>query len=415
VLIAVIALILAETAGLWFVSNKLVIPMERRNAALWIYQFSIISFVFSMLTSPYMAAIISHEDMNIYAYMSIVEVTFKLGIVFVLSFITFDKLKLYGILICVVTIVITVVYRTICTIRYKECKLKFFWNKNLFKELTEFLGFSMIGSIAWIVKDQGMNIVLNLFFGPLLNTARGIASQVNSAITSFSSNFMRAVYPQIVKSYANNNNDYLYKLIVLSSKLNYYLLLFLSIPICLETEFIINLWLKNTPDYVCLYIRLGMIDILLTSFSNTIGTLNLASGNIKLYQILIGGSLILNLPISLGILYFIQKPIVPMIVAIILAVISMVLRLLLLKIQLNFPAFDFFKKVILIAFIVSIVALFFPLLAVIYTIPSFARFCSSVLISILSCLLSIWFLGLNKDEHAYTINFIKIKISSHSF
>jgi O-antigen/teichoic acid export membrane protein len=409
-MIGVLVLLMAETVGLWFVSNKLVIPLERKSAALWVYHSSMLSFLFTILAMPYMAAIVSHEDMNIYAYMSIFEAALKLIIVFFLQFILWDKLKLYGVLYCVVIIVNTMMYCIICMIRYKECKFKIYWNKKLIKEITSYTGWTLFGSIGWIAKNQGINILLNLFFGPLLNAAKGIASQVNSVITSFSNNFMKAVYPQIVKSYVNKNTDYMWKLIFTTSKVNFYLLLVIGIPVCLETEFIMDFWLKNVPDYICTYIRFTMIDILLNSFSNTMGPLNQASGNIKLYQLFVGGFLTLNLPLSFCLLLFIRDPFIPMIVAIFLTIFSMVSRLLILKSQLNFPVSFYLKRVMIIVLLVSIAALFLPVLLIMYMPPSWFRFCLSTLMSVLGCLFAIWFFGIDKNERFYILNLLKLKI-----
>lgn len=202
ILIAVIIVLLAETVGLWFITNKLIIPSERRIVAYWVYQFSIISFVFTILTTPYMASIIAHEDMNIYAYVSIVEAMLKLGIVFVLNIIPFDKLQIYGILLCITTFINTAIYRIICTAKYKECQFKIYWNNILFKDIIGYTGWTLLGVLADIFKKQAITILLNQMFNPLVVAARSIAFTITGAVNSFFNQFMMALRPQIVKSYA---------------------------------------------------------------------------------------------------------------------------------------------------------------------------------------------------------------------
>jgi O-antigen/teichoic acid export membrane protein len=298
-LIAIVVLLLAETIGLWFVNNKLIIPQDRMGSARWIYQCSIISFIFTILTAPYMAAIIAHEDMNIYATVSIVEVVLKLGIVFLLSRIPIDKLQLYGTLLCVVTIINTGIYRGVCKGKYQECRFQFYWNKALFKELISFTGLNLFGTIAWVFKNQILTILLNQFFSPLVVAARGIASTVNSAVASFSQNFSSALRPQIIKSYATDHKTELMLLVSFGSKITYFLMYLFILPLILELPAVFSLWIKNVPEYAVVFTRLILIDALIESISYPIASLLQATGKIRLYQSLAGGFMLLNLPVSL--------------------------------------------------------------------------------------------------------------------
>ena len=207
VVLALGVILFAETIGLWFVYNKLVIPPERMSAALWIYQFAILTFVVKILTTPYMSAIIAHEDMSVYAYVSIIEVVLNLLIVFILSVLPYDKLILYGFLMLIVVSINTALYRYYCSRHYKECCFRLLWDKVLLKNIGSYVGWNFFGSFCVMLKDQGVNILLNLFFGTLINAAQAIASQVNGAIMSFAQNFTTALRPQIIKSYAVHKND----------------------------------------------------------------------------------------------------------------------------------------------------------------------------------------------------------------
>jgi len=213
-----------ETVGLWFVKNYLVIPPDRLQAAIWVYHFSVLSFMVSIIQVPYNATIIAHERMNVYAYVSIIEVILKLLIVFMLLWITFDKLILYGILHFGVVLLIAVIYRIYTRRNFEETKFEVVRDKKLYKTLISYSGWNLFGNIAAVAKGQGINIILNMFFGPVVNAARGIAMQVQGAVNSFVGNFQMAVNPQIIKSYAADEKGYMSSLVIRSSKFSFYLL-----------------------------------------------------------------------------------------------------------------------------------------------------------------------------------------------
>jgi O-antigen/teichoic acid export membrane protein len=366
VLIAVIVLVLAETAGLWLVSNKLMIPIDRKDAALWIYQFAIISCMFSILISPYMAAIISHEDMNIYAYVSIVEAVLKLGIVFLLQVIQWDNLKLYGLLLCSVAVVVAIVYFLICYRKYPECKISYYWNRQLFKEITSYTGWNLFGSMVGIFKIQGVNILLNQYFNPLVVTARGIAATVNSAVVSFSGNFSTALRPQIIKSYAAGNKKETLKIMFYGSKGAYSLMYLFTLPLVLEAPAVLSLWLKNPPEYTVLFTRLALIDALIDSISYPIMAAAQATGKIKLYQSVVGGILLLNLPVSWAFLVIDAPAYTVMLAAICLTSIAFIVRLLILKRLIDYSMIHFLKEVFIPVITISLLSAIIPF--VIYSI-----------------------------------------------
>ena len=230
-LIALVVLLFVETAGLWFLNTKLVIPSNRLIAANWIFQAAIISFLLTLITTPFMAIIIAHENMTVYAYVSIVEVALKLGIVFLLEYLPYDKLIVYGILLSLVIFINTAIYRFYCHKHYSECKVRFICDGKLFKEIIAYSGWNLFGNLAAIFKNQGINILLNLHFGTIVNAARGIAGQVNSAVMSFSNNFSTALRPQVIKTYAANQKEDTMRLVFRVCKFTFFLMYIFTLPL----------------------------------------------------------------------------------------------------------------------------------------------------------------------------------------
>jgi O-antigen/teichoic acid export membrane protein len=406
-LIALIVLFLAETAGLWFVSHKLIIPPERRGAARWIYQFSIVSFVFTIMVSPFIAAIIAHEDMNIYAAVSIVEAALKLGIVLLLKIIPLDKLELYGILLCAVTAINTGIYSTICKLRYQECKFRFYRNKELFKELAGFTGWNLFGAASYILRTQGINILLNLFFGPLVNAARGIAVQVNSVVNTFSQNFITAIRPQITKQYAGENYPEMLNLVFWGSKLSYFLMFIFTVPVLFETPYIIKIWLINPPPYVVVFICLGFLNTLFESISYPLTYVAQATGRIRLYQSIVAGILLLNIPFSYLALKMGFPPYSVMFVGVSLTIVTFFVRILMIKRLLAFFLIRaFIKQVLIPVFSVSILSIIFPFFIVNILSESFFRLCVSF-VSIIVTIFCIYYIGLTKTEQMTVQRYFK--------
>lgn len=337
-IIALIALLLAETIGLWFVLNKLVMPVGQETTAFWVYQISVLSFLISIIQAPFNAAIISNEKMSIYAYFSIIEVLGKLVIAWSLSHFNQDRIIWYAALILLMNLSVGLAYMIYCILKFKECRLIKKIETDIIKRLAGFAGWSLFGSVAWAAKGQGLNILLNLFFGTVVNAAYGVANQVNVAINSFVQNFSTAVSPQIVKSYSSGDYPQTIQLIYLGSKISFLLLLIIAYPIYACINPILSIWLVEVPGYSASFIRLILIISLLESFTYAIGTALQATGKIRKYQAVIGLTLLMSLPLSWLFLKIGYDADVVFYISIVISVITLIQRIGILKN--NIPSFS---------------------------------------------------------------------------
>lgn len=398
-LIAIVILLLAETAGVWFLNSYLTIPANRLVAANWVYQFSILSFLISVISVPYNAAIIANERMNLFAVVGVLEVLLKLAIVYLLLFFNADKLILYAFLIFVVAVIVRIIYGYYCNKYFEECRrLKFFWDKELIKSMGLFASWNLLGVSAGIGYNQGVNILLNMFFGPVVNAARGIAFQVLGAVSNFVNNFQVAVDPAITKNYAQGNHSSTINLVSGASKFSFYLLLLLCMPLLIETRTILLFWLKIVPEYTVVFTRLILIDVLVCSLSGSLQILAQATGNIKWYQIIVSGILLLNLPTSYIALKLGYKAESTFFVSIFYSCLALIMRISILRKIVDFPAKDFFMKVIVRVCIVIILAVPAPLLVYNKMPDSLIRFFVVLALSIISVFFAIIICGLTMTE-----------------
>lgn len=405
IILVLIIVVLAETIGLWFLNTQMNIAGQRLEASNWVFQFSLLAFIINLISIPYNAVIIAHERMSAFAYISIVETIGKLTIAYLIMISPIDKLIFYSILMCAISCIIRYIYGRYSKREFKECRrYKFSYDKKLLNDMFRFAGWNFIGTSSLLLRDQGINILINLFCGAAVNAARGIAIQVNTAITSFINNFMTAVNPQITKSYAENNKDYMNMLIYKSTQYSYYLLLFLSLPVFFNTEYILQLWLRTVPRYTIEFIQLILILSMIDCLYRPLLTAHLATGNIKYLQIVVGGINLLNLPISYVCLKIGMPPYITLLIAIILSAFCLFIRLYLYKRIEQFSIRDFCRKVLLNISMVSIVSVILPFLFKPLMHNGFVDF---VLLSVL-CLLSgggtILFIGLNKNERLFLKN-----------
>lgn len=393
-----IGIIIAEVFGLWFLNEKMVIPTERLYAANWVFQFSIICLAIEMLSIPYNACIIAHERMSTFAYISIYEVITKLLIAWLIIISPMDRLIFYSLLMCLVSLSIRMIYGYYCNKNFTECKYQFTLNKQLLKEMFSFAGWNFIGQSSAILREQGGNLIINLFCGPTVNAARGIASQVNGAVSRFYSNFMMAVGPQITKSYAAKDYEYMTKLAHQSARLSFFLLFFLSLPIIVNIHYILHLWLHIVPEHTPNFVILVMIFTMCESLSNPLITIMLATGKIRNYQITVGGLQMLNLPISYILLRLGCIPETVLIVAIFLSLTCLMARLAMLKRMIKFSPSSYCKKVFLPVIKVFILASIIPIFISRSLNESFSNCIINCIMACTCSSITIYFIGCNINE-----------------
>lgn len=409
--IAVFVFVVMEIVGVWYLNTHMNIPAERMDAANWVLQCSIFTTLFTIVQVPYNAIIISKEQMGIYAYISILEVVLKLLVVYMLAIGNFDKLKLYSVLIMVVTIGIVMIYRCYCTRKYKEAKFKFVKDWNLLKQIVGFASWNMLGELAWVFTGQGVNIILNSFFGPVVNAARGLAEQVNGAVNRFVANFQTAVNPQLIKNYASDQLGEMKTLLFRSTRFSYYLLLALSLPIILKMDFILHLWLKEVPDYTTGFCQLVLVSSLVSTLSNLLAQVARAYGKIRNYQIIVSIFLFLNFPLSYIVLKFGCSPLSTMFVNIGVNAMLLFVRLRLTNRMIQMTYGSFIRNVLFPVIIVTSVALVIPLTIYFMLDNSIISFIIVCLVSFVSVGVSTYALGMNANERQYILAAIS-KINS---
>ncbi|MBU3812997.1 MAG: lipopolysaccharide biosynthesis protein [Candidatus Bacteroides intestinipullorum] len=411
IIIAVAILLVAESVGLWFLNTQLSISVDRMEAANWVYQFSVFAFVINVISVPYNALIISNEEMGVYAYISILEVVLKLLIVFLLNCFGYDKLKLYAFLVFTVALLIRLVYQLYCMRKFPNCKFKFVLEKNILKNLTTFSGWSLFGSVAYIAKAQGVNVMLNIFFGALINAAWGISQQVNAAVLMFVQNISTAINPPIIKAYAQGDKQRMFLLLFNGMKYTFFLAFCLIVPMLFETHFVLSLWLEEVPKYTVAFVQYALLIIGIELFSHITATTIQATGKIKWYQIIVGSILFLNLPISYVVMRLTNSPMSPMYVAVALSIVSMIFRFWLLYRLIHFPLSQLF-----ILFRLTMILLIFSLPSIYFIQSELCEGISRFFIILFSTLffsVSVLILfGISKEEHlkirSYTSDKIKI-------
>ena len=398
IILSLIIILLAETIGLWFLNIKMNIPDSRMYAANWVFQLSIITFTINLISVPYNATIIAHEKMSAFAYISILEVLFKLIIVYLLLLSSIDKLILYSILMAIVALAVRFVYGYYCKRHFEECSYHFLLDKKLLNKMFSFAGWNFIGASSAILRDQGGNIIINLFCGPSVNAARGIAYQVSNAIQGFVGNFMMAVNPQITKSYAAGNRQYMMTLIFQGARLSYYILLLLSLPVIINTHYILSIWLKDVPEHTTLFVKLVLVFAMSESISTPLVTAMLATGKIRNYQVIVGGLQMMNLPISYILLKNGYIPETVLIIAICISQCCLVARLYLLRNMINLDVKIFINKVYFNVITVTIASVLLPAY-IAYILPeNFINFIIICGISLISVACNIFLIGCNQTE-----------------
>lgn len=346
ILISFFIVVLSETIGLWFFYVKMVIPIDRIEAAFWVYQLSILSCVVMIMSIPYNAIIIAHEKMGVFAYVSVLEVVLKLLMTYLLLYLREDKLILYAIMMLGVQLIIRFIYSLYCNRHFVETKFILVLDKALFKEMMGFAGWNLFGSIAVVSATQGLNILLNIFFGPTVNAARSIAIQVQSALINFCVSFQTALNPQITKSYAAGDLKYMHSLVFKSVKYSFFLLFLLALPIFVKTELILTWWLVIVPEYTISFVRIILCITMIEVIANPFIIAAQATGHIRNYQILVGGILLLIAPFSYLALRSGALPEEVFVIQLLVTMCAQCVRLYLVHIMIKFSLRYFFVEVL---------------------------------------------------------------------
>lgn len=404
-----IIIILAETIGLWFLNTHMTIPDNRLYAANWVFHASVLTFVINLLSVPFSASIVSHERMSAFAYIGILDIILRLLIVLFIAYsgLAFDRLIVYALLLVGVVCIMQAIYWRYCTRNFEECKLKLSFDVSYWKEMSSFAGWNFIGCTAGLLKDQGVNILLNMFIGPIINAARGIANTVNNVLVSFSNNFMTALNPQITKSYAAGDYDYMFSLVERGSRFSYYILLLFALPMLFEAEFVLTLWLKHYPEHTVNFVRLIMIVSMCDILSNTLINLQVSTGKIRNYQLAVGGMLLMNFPLSYICLKIGLQPESTMFVALVVAVACLFLRLLFLRKMVGLSMKRYLYKVCGNVLLVTFTAAIIPTLLYIQMPDSVIRFILICILTTLCSSMAIYFIGCSSNERY----FIKSRIA----
>lgn len=410
-----VVLLLAETVGLWFVKEKLVIPPDREEAAIWVYQFSVIAICVQIIQLPFMSTIIAHERMNIYAYVSIYEALAKLGIVFLVQAIAADRLIIYGLLFLSVQVSVALVYNIYCQSKFQEARFRIRYDKDLFKDMLGFSGWNVIGNLASVGNSQGQNILLNIFFGAAVNAARGVAFQVHSLFQQLVNSFQLAVKPQVIKYYAQGQIKEMTSLVFNSAKFSAFLVMVLSIPAILEIKPLLTLWLGDYPEYAPVFVQIILFRALITSMTGNIVMVVHASGYLKNVGIFAGGTLLLALPVSYLLLKMGCSPIIPFAVNIFAALGEAFFELYWMKQYINFPMGEFYKKVYTPVFLIYAVVFSISLLFHLYIdgINAYIQMVSVGLFSVLLSSFLIYRFGLTFEMRRKVLSLISSKFRSH--
>ena len=393
----------AESIGLWFLNTQMAIPDERIYAANWVFQASVLSFMFGLFSTPYNASIVSHERMSAFAYIGIMETVLRLLAVLFLAYSSwnYDRLIVYALLLVTINVFLQCIYLRYCRKHFEECRLRLRFNKKCWKEMSSFAGWNFIGGTAELLKDQGVNILLNLFVGPVINAARGLASSVNMAVNAFVVNFMTALRPQITKSYAAGDKAYAFNLVERGSRFSFYILFILALPILLDTEFVLKIWLKQYPEHTVNFVRLILLVSLCDVLSHTLINLQSATGKIRNYQLAVGGMYLMNFPFSYICLKVGFPPECTLIVALVISVFCLFLRLFFLHSMTGLSVKNYLCNVCVNVVCVSGLSMILPLSISHVLSDGWGKFILIILTSLVGVVSTVYYVGCSGSERQY--------------
>lgn len=413
-IIAGVIIILAEALGPWFLSSKMTIPAERMSAAHWVLQFSIITFAINLISVPYNAAIIAHEKMGAFAYIGMFEGLAKLGVAFLISISPIDRLIWYALLMCAVALAVRFAYSFYCRHQFAECRGRLIFDGKLFGQMFSFAGWNFIGASSAVLRDHGGNILINVFCGPAVNGARAVAMQLSAAVQGFVTNFMTALNPQITKSYASGDRQYMNRLICTGARYSFFLLLIIGLPVLMETDFLMEIWLKDVPDHAVRFVRLAIIFSMSESLSLPVITAVLATGDIKKYQIIVGGLQLLNIPASWIALHFGCEPECVLVIAIIISQLCLLARLTLTDKMIGLKAKTYLTEVYLPSIATAVLSVALPIAISLEDASGWGGFIMGCCICIIWTGLCVLFAGMKCNERKALINKILKKNDQYS-
>lgn len=408
--VALFLIVIGETIGLWYLHHKLVIPVGRELAAAWLYQFTIIAAVLSTVNVPYNACIVAHEKINVFAILQVIDSFLKLGIVFVIQVAPYDKLIFYAVLMLLVTVFNFLFNYIYCQKKFQEVKFMFYWSRERFKEILKFIGWALVGNFSNMFYTQGINLMLNAFCGPAVNAARGIAVQVQGVVAQMANNVQTAINPQIIKTYSINDLERMHMLVCASSRFCYYLLLLFSLPIMLEANYILHLWLGFVPEHTVSFIRLTIMTVLLDAFINPMFTANLASGKLNIYYIPVS---VVSISFMFLTYFAIKYTLIPestFVCYLIMTAVGFVVRVFVMKKQVQLKPSIYIKKAILPAIVTTLLAAVLPIMAHSLVHGNIARLFATLITSFASTLVVVCSVGITRQERQFAIQFIKDKL-----
>lgn len=411
--ISLIIILIGETLGLWFLNCKMNIPSDRMYVANWVLHCSLLTFVINLVSIPYNAAIIAHERMSVFAYVSILEVTLKLATVYMLSISLWDQLITYSVLLVAVAVCIRLVYGIYCSRHFEETKYAAVHDRQLVKEMSSFAGWSFLTNTAYLLNTQGVSILINLFFGVAMNAARGIATQVEQALIQFVNNFTTALNPQITKSYALGDIHTMNTLVIRGAKFSFFLSLLICLPIIIEADFILHLWLVEVPEHATNFVRLAIVATMIDRLGNTGYTACMATGNIRRYVLWITSVGCLVFPLTYMAYKMGAAAETAYIVFILVYIGVTSVRLWIMKGLLNFPVWDFVREAVFRILLVSAISIVLPSVILYVMSQSFTRLAISVIITLLSVSVCTYLFGLTRNERSKLTAKMLYVIDSH--
>ena len=407
VLLGLLIIVIAEPVGLWLIFNKLLIPPDRLNAAIWVFHFSVVSLFILIISVPYNALIIAHERMKAFAMISIVETIGKLLIVYALLIGKMDRLILYGFLMSLMQLFVRCLYTHYCRRNFVESKFILCWDKRLIMELSSFASWTIIGNTAYICVTQGISVLFGMFFLPAVNAARGIAVQVQNALSTFVKNFQTAVNPQITKNYASGNISEMHLLIFRSSRFSFFLVLIPLVPIFLEIDIILKVWLKIVPQYTSEFVRLIILVTWMNSLANPLAVAIKATARIREYELFSASIKLFVIPISYWLLLQGYSPIIVFVVYLFIEMIAYISNLLITCKFVRVSFHVYFNDVILRVAMVSLASFILPTSIWLFLDSSWQRFLIIIVVSLFCSMYSIYLIGLSEHEKKYVYNLIK--------